>query len=138
TCFSGLPSLTNVPTLLRHERWKVRAVSVCSNVRVRKLDLVDQLVGAREQRRRDCQPERLGDLDVNDQLEISRFAQWGGWWAWPPSGSCPRRRQTAGRGGRCSTRKTSGPPHPCTHEYHTWPAGGCWQPRRRSVTCRYM
>src|SRR5215470_12935426 len=49
------------------------SVSRCSKLRVQRLGLLDQLVGAREQRRRDRQPERLGDLDVNDQLELSRL-----------------------------------------------------------------
>ena len=48
-------------------------VSGCSKLRVQRLGLVGQLVRAREQRRRDRQPERLGDPDVNDQLELSRL-----------------------------------------------------------------
>jgi hypothetical protein len=40
---------------------------------VQRLGLLDQLVCAREQRRRDRQPEGLGDLDVDDQLERSRL-----------------------------------------------------------------
>jgi hypothetical protein len=35
--------------------------------------LFDQLVCARKQRRRDRQPKRLGDLDVNDQRELCRL-----------------------------------------------------------------
>src|SRR5215510_9885731 len=46
---------------------------MCSTVRLLKLDLLDQLVRARVQRRRDRQPKCLGDLDVNDQLELSRL-----------------------------------------------------------------
>jgi len=49
------------------------SVSRCSRLRVQRLGLLDQLVCAREQRRRDRQPERLGDLDVYDQLELSRL-----------------------------------------------------------------
>ena len=46
---------------------------MCSKLRVERLGLLDQLVYAREQRRRDCQPKGLGDLDVDDQLERSRL-----------------------------------------------------------------
>src|SRR5262249_32187625 len=36
-------------------------------------DLLDHFVGAREKRWRDCEPERLGDLEVYDQLELCRL-----------------------------------------------------------------
>src|SRR5215468_4863599 len=49
------------------------ALSVCSNVRVRKLGLLDQFVRKREQRGRHGETERLGNLDVDDQLELSRL-----------------------------------------------------------------
>src|SRR5262245_47508419 len=49
------------------------AVSACSNVRERKLGLLDQLVRKREQRGRHGETERLSDLDVDDQLELSRL-----------------------------------------------------------------
>src|SRR5262245_7741902 len=56
-----------------HDRMPIPAVSTCSNVRVRKLGLLDQLVRKREQRGRHGETERLGDPDVNDQLELSRL-----------------------------------------------------------------
>ena len=105
----------------------ISAVSVCSNVRVRKLDLVDQLVRKREQR---GETERIGDLDVNDQLELSRLldGEIGG--LGPLQNLVLRRWQPADRGRRRSARKTSGPLHPGTHESRTRPVGGYWQPMR--------
>src|SRR5262249_47201171 len=47
-------------------------IAICSDA-IRPIKLFDQFVCAREQRRRDRQPERLSDLDVNDQLELSRL-----------------------------------------------------------------
>ena len=39
-------------------------------------ELLDQLVGTREQRGRYCQPERLGGLEVDKQLELDRGLDW--------------------------------------------------------------
>src|SRR5580700_5369528 len=38
--------------------------------------LLDHLVGGREQRRRHVDAKRLGGLEVNDQLELSRLHDW--------------------------------------------------------------
>src|SRR6266700_397043 len=46
------------------------AVSRCSNTSVQKPDLLDHLVGAREQRRRNRQAERPGGRKVEDQLDF--------------------------------------------------------------------
>src|SRR5215831_17082762 len=48
-------------------------VSRCSKLVVQRLGLLDQLVSECEQRGRYGETERLGDLDVNDQLELSRL-----------------------------------------------------------------
>jgi len=104
---------------------------MCSKVRERKLGLFDQLVRKCEQRGRHGDAERLGDLNVDDQLELSRLldGEVGGLGPLQDlvhEGGSPPDVE----GDAIIPRKTSGPPHPSTHEWGTWPAGGCWQPRR--------
>jgi hypothetical protein len=54
-------------------------VSRCSNVRARKAELFDHLVGAGENRRRHVEAERLGRLQVDHHItdfEIVLMVQW--------------------------------------------------------------
>jgi hypothetical protein len=42
----------------------------------RTYDLFDHLVGAAEKRHRDCEAERLGGLEVQDQFDLGRLLHW--------------------------------------------------------------
>src|SRR6266852_2793167 len=48
-------------------RWTGAAASVCSNC------LLDDFIRPLQQRRRDCQAEGLGGLEVDNQLELGRL-----------------------------------------------------------------
>src|SRR5262245_23874441 len=50
--------------------------------------LFDHLVGAREQHRRDIEPQRLRDLEVDDQLELGRLQYRQIGWPGPFENSC--------------------------------------------------
>jgi len=49
------------------------AVSRCSNTSVQKPDLLDHLVGAREQRRRNFEAERPGGPKIDEEFELGRL-----------------------------------------------------------------
>src|SRR5215510_14767947 len=63
----------DIPARLHGRGVPISAVSMCSDVRIRKLDLLDNFVSACEQSWRDRKSKRLGDLDVNNQLGLSRL-----------------------------------------------------------------
>jgi len=51
------------------------AVSICSNVRAQNPALLDDLIGGQEDRLWDREPERLGRLEVDDELELGRLVK---------------------------------------------------------------
>ena len=52
------------------------AVSICGNVHVQKLDLLDDLIGAGEKCGRHIEADRPGGLEIDDQLKPRGLLHW--------------------------------------------------------------
>jgi hypothetical protein len=66
---SAVPATADISILTRH--FRVVHANTDSCIRGKRLSLFDHLVGAGEQRERDSEAERLGRLEVDDQLDLA-------------------------------------------------------------------
>ena len=68
-------AINGAKRLLQHNLPQA-AVSRCSDMRVQKPELLDHLVGKREQLVGDFEAERLRDLEVDHELELAGLLDW--------------------------------------------------------------
>ena len=85
---------------------------------------LDQRIGPGQQRLRNNEPQRLGRLEVDDQLEGGRRRRWADRRAWRPSGSCQHAARRFARDPAGSGRRPRGLHLPPTVSESTSPAGG--------------
>jgi len=84
-------------------------VSVCSNKRIRKLGLLDHLVGAGKQRGRDGEAEGLGCLHVDYEIDFVTCIT-GGFSGFSPFSTRPRQSPACRKGSGKFVPKLTNPP----------------------------